>query len=109
DFEDKPSFDVVLAMGLIHHLDDDTARSLIAMACKALRPGGRLLTFDPCFEVGQSPLAHYLIRRDRGQNVRTKQGYEALIRPSFSIYEIAVRHRRWVPYTHCFIEATRAP
>src|SRR5690606_25341736 len=45
DLRDLPPFDVVLAMGLLHHLDDDIAKNLVNMAAQALRPGGRLLTF----------------------------------------------------------------
>ena len=107
DLQDMPSFDVVLAMGLLHHLDDDVAQNLISLAAQALHPGGRLLTFDPCFEPGQSFLARYLIQRDRGQNVRSRQGYEALIQPTFDSYKITVRHRSWIPYTHCFMECTK--
>jgi SAM-dependent methyltransferase len=107
DLRDLPPFDVVLAMGLLHHLDNDIAKSLINMAAQALRPGGRLLTFDPCFEPDQNFLARYLIKRDRGQNVRTRQEYEDLVKPSFDSYKISVRHRLWVPYTRCFMECTR--
>lgn len=107
DLKNMPSFDIVLAMGLLHHLDDDMAQDLMKLAAQALHPGGRLITFDPCFEPGQSSIARYLIKRDRGQNVRNKQGYEDLARSSFSSYEITIRHQPWIPYTHCFMECIK--
>jgi len=45
-------FDVVIAHGLLHHLDDDEARSLFRVARRALKPGGRMVTFDGCFGGG---------------------------------------------------------
>src|SRR5262245_54094777 len=43
------AYDIVLAIGVLHHLDDDEARTLVALAWRALVPGGRLVTFDGCY------------------------------------------------------------
>ena len=40
------SFDIVIAHGLLHHLDDRQATELFALARAALRPGGRLIIID---------------------------------------------------------------
>lgn len=100
-------FDIVLALGVLHHLDDETAVTLMRTAHAALKPGGRLVTLDPVFEGGQSPLARFLISKDRGQNVRDQAGYENLARHSFQNVRTTVRHQSWIPYTHCFIEAVK--
>lgn len=100
-------FDIVLALGVLHHLDDDTALTLMRTAHAALKPGGRLVTFDPVFVRGQNPLARFLISKDRGQNVRDQAGYENLARHSFQNVRTTVRHQSWIPYTHCFIEAVK--
>src|SRR5262245_62160131 len=71
-------FDVVLGIGVLHHLDDATARQFMAIARAALGRGGRIYTVDPCYAPGQSPIARYLISRDRGQHVRDAEGYRAL-------------------------------
>jgi len=34
-------FDIVLATGILHHLDDDTCNTLFRLAYKSLRPRGR--------------------------------------------------------------------
>lgn len=107
DLEGLPSFDVVFALGLLHHLDDAVAIGVMQLASKALKPGGRLLTIDPCLDPLQNPIAGFLVRRDRGQNVRDKAGYETLARAVFGLPRVEVRHKVWVPYTHCFMECTR--
>ncbi len=99
-------YDVVIASGLLHHLDDDGARALARLARLALRAGGRFVSIDPVIASGQHPLARFLISRDRGQHVRAAQAYLDLVRPAFDHTTGVVRHRRWVPYTHWMMEAT---
>lgn len=107
DLHDLPTFDLVLAIGLLHHLDDDAAIALLNIAHKALKTGGRLVTVDPCLETGQNPIARYLILKDRGQNVRTRDSYAALVSTVFPEYRLEVRHTSWIPYTRCYMECTR--
>ena len=107
DLADLPKFDVVIASGLLHHLDDDVALQLLELAHKALRPEGRFVTVDPCLVPRQNPVARFLIDRDRGQNVRDEAGYANLARGVFSHVLVTVRHKKWVPYTQCFMECTR--
>lgn len=104
DLAGLPKFDLVLALGLIHHLDDGSAIELLRLAYDALEPGGRFISIDPCLEAGQNPVARFIIKRDRGQNVRTRDGYFALASTVFSNAKIQVRHTTWVPYTHCIME-----
>ena len=107
DLENLPKFDVVLAIGLLHHLDDAEACKVLQLAHQALRPQGRLLTVDPCLDSTQNPIARFLIRSDRGQNVRDKAGYESLAGKVFSSFSATVRHQAWIPYTHCIMECTK--
>lgn len=107
DLEALPLFDVVLALGLLHHLDDEIAMDLMQLASKALKPNGRLLTFDPCLEPSQHPIARLLVLNDRGKNVRDKTGYETLAKSVFESPSVEVRHRAWIPYTHCFMECRK--
>lgn len=107
DLAELPRFDVVLALGLLHHLDDAVAIDVLQLASQALRPGGRLITIDPCLEPSQNPIARLLIRNDRGQNVREKAGYEALACTAFSSPRVEVRHQAWIPYTHCIMNCEK--
>jgi SAM-dependent methyltransferase len=107
DVEKMPQVDIVLALGLLHHLDDESAIAVLQLASQALKPGGRLLTFDPCLDAEQNLVSRFLVGIDRGQNVRTGAGYESIASAVFESPRIEVRHRAWIPYTHCFMECTR--
>lgn len=105
--DELPPFDLAMAAGVLHHLDDEQAKSLFRLAERALKPDGRLVTTDPCFAVGQNPIARFLISRDRGQNVRTSEAYRALPSSVFGQVHGVLRHRSWVPYTRWLMECRR--
>jgi cyclopropane fatty-acyl-phospholipid synthase-like methyltransferase len=110
DFDDAsvPQADLVMAIGILHHLDDAQSDTLIRTAYNKLRPGGRLVTFDGTFVEGQSAMARALVARDRGQNIRSPEGYEKLAAPVFGNIKNIVRHDLLrLPYTHCILECTR--
>jgi SAM-dependent methyltransferase len=65
------SMDLVLCISVAHHLTDSQLERMVVEASRILRPGGRLLFFDPLW----SP--HWLPGRlfwslDRGSNPRSK-------------------------------------
>ena len=99
-------FDLVMGLGVLHHLDDATADQFMALARAALKPGGRVLTLDPCYAPGQNPLARFLIARDRGQHVRDEAAYRAIAQAHFPTVSGALTHRTWIPYTHWTMEAS---
>jgi cyclopropane fatty-acyl-phospholipid synthase-like methyltransferase len=102
-------FDVVLVMGVLHHLDDAACASLFALAAGALEPTGRVVIIEPAFAPGQNPVARWLIGRDRGEYVRAPEAYEALARPWFGEIELRTRHDLLrVPYTHAVLECAVA-
>ncbi len=100
-------FDIVLALGVLHHLEDCEVLGLLKVAQTALAPGGRFVTHDPVFVEGQNRVARFLIDQDRGQNVRTEAEYLKLCAGVFSVVKTTVRHQSWIPYSHCFIEAVK--
>lgn len=104
----RGDFDIVTANGLLHHVDDELAAGLFAMGRAALRPGGRMITVDPCHFDGQPKLARFVIDRDRGRNVRRPEEYAALAGKMFS----RVSSRLWagytpVPFSVAIVECTR--
>ncbi len=105
--EHLPSFDLVVMSGVLHHLADAEARAVLALANRALVDSGRLVTVDPCLVPGQNPVARWLIKADRGRNVRDEAGYRALVETILPVCRSTVRHKRWIPYTHCFMECAR--
>jgi SAM-dependent methyltransferase len=101
-------FDIVLAKGVLHHLDDREAYALIDTAHAWLRPGGQLVTLDPVRHDGQARLARLLIVLDRGRYVRRPEQYRALAEGRFAILEARVLTGRLrVPYSHFFLRAER--
>lgn len=100
-----PKADLIVAIGVLHHLDDALATNLIQHAADLLAPGGRFVAIDGCFEDGQSPIARWLLRRDRGQNVRDAAGYLSLASRANVQASIEVRHDLLrIPYTHSILE-----
>jgi SAM-dependent methyltransferase len=98
---EQRTFDLVLAVGVIHHLDDLRAARLFDLARVALRPGGRLVTYDGCYVPQQSQMARWLLAKDRGKFVRTREEYLRLALARFSKVESEVRHDLLrIPYTH---------
>lgn len=104
------SFDVVIAHGLLHHLDDAEANVLFRVARRALKPGGRMVTFDGCYAPGQSAAARLALRLDRGKHVRRREDYERLARAEFEDVKGFVRHDLLrIPYTHLIMECGTGP
>ena|SRR5579859_4689413 len=101
------TFSLVLATGVLHHLDDERAAKLFALAGLALAPTGRLVTYDGCFVPEQSRIARWLLRHDRGKFIRRPEDYQQLARKRFSRVEPDLRHDLLrVPYTHILMRCS---
>jgi SAM-dependent methyltransferase len=101
-------FDIVLALGILHHLNEHEALKLIESAWDNLRPGGFLFSADPVWTNTQSRLEKYLISKDRGQSVRTEEGYKHLLSTRFdSIESQIVSGLLNIPWTANIIKATK--
>jgi len=108
NISDLGSFDIVIALGLIHHLDDSEARDLFRLCYKSLKPGGRLVTNDGCYTDQQSLIERYLLSRDRGRYVRTEAQYLALAHTWFQQVNPHLREDVLrIPYTHLIMECVR--
>lgn len=107
DLNTLPKMDIIIMVGVLHHLEDSEAHHLIQLLCMLLKDGGRLITLDACYINGQNKVARFLISKDRGQNVRNQEGYLALMQDGFSYVSSQIRHQTWIPYTHCLIEGKK--
>ena len=98
-------FDIVLANGLMHHLNDVDVASLYALGKTALKNSGRMITVDNCLVPEQSKVAKWLIGLDRGEFIRTRDALTSLMESAFERYRCSIRHDRLgVPYTHIIFE-----
>jgi SAM-dependent methyltransferase len=105
--EEQGTFDTVLAVGVIHHLDDGQAAKLFGLARLALRPNGCLVTYDGCYVSQQSRTARWLLANDRGKFVRTCEEYVRLASTRFPKVKTHLRHDLLrIPYTHLIMRCS---
>jgi SAM-dependent methyltransferase len=98
-------FDIAMANGVLHHLDDAQTLELLQLAHAALSPGGRLITLDGCYVRSQSQVQRLLLWLDRGKYVRTVDGYIALAQRVFrSVVPHVRRDLLRISYTHLILE-----
>ncbi len=92
-------FDCIFLKGLIHHLDDIETENLFVNLKKLLSSNGRVVTLDGCFLKKQHPISRFLLKKDRGQNVRYVEEYVKLAKKVFSNVKFSLlsNHLR-VPY-----------
>ena len=101
----EPEYDLVLSLGVLHHLRDDGVVKLMAYAKSALLENGCFVSLDACITSGQSRIARFLINMDRGGFVRPYDDYEPLARRVFGTVKVSLRHDLFVvPYTHVIME-----
>jgi Methylase involved in ubiquinone/menaquinone biosynthesis len=65
--------DIVLAISVLHHLDDEEGADCIRFAYDSLKIGGRLVCYDACWIPNQGVVSKYIMSLDRGRNIRTEQ------------------------------------
>lgn len=108
DLAERDHFDIVLALGVLHHLDDNEALTLFQIARDAMKPGGRLVTIDGVWTGDQSPIAKYLLSRDRGRFVRSEVGYREIAARVFPNIESSIRHDLLrIPYSLIILKCIR--
>lgn len=72
------TFDVILLMGILHHLNDKDAQDMLAALPTLLRPGGRAITLDGVFTPNLTTFERFLLRSDRGKFVQALDAWQAL-------------------------------
>lgn len=95
-------YDLIICLGLLHHLEDNEAVTLISALSERLSGKGRLVTFDPVYTVRQNPIARKLNDLDSGQNIRTQKAYKDLFASLPLPLESKVLSGKLnLPYNHC--------
>ena len=101
-------FDIALAIGLLHHLEDDAARKVFLIAREVLAEKGRLVTLDAVFLEKQNVIAKFIISKDRGKNVRTPEAYDKIARSVFPGVEKNISGDLFrVPYSHIIMHCSK--
>lgn len=105
--DERHSFDIVMANGVLHHLDDCEALALLRLASLALKATGRFVSHDGCWVEAQSAISRWLLKMDRGHFVRPAAAYQELASRVFRDVRGEIRSDMLrVPYTHIILQCT---
>ena len=78
------SFDLIIAIGVLHHMPDSDAQTFLNYAARLLKvETGRLVSLDPCLFDNQSIASRFMVQRDRGRFVRHHDEYKSLVQIDF--------------------------
>lgn len=100
--------DIVMALGVLHHLDDQDAADCIQFAHDALKPNGRFVCHEACWVPNQGAVSKYIMGSDRGRNIRTEQQYRELTTKVFRNVEAAVDTKPMrIPYVTIVLECEK--
>lgn len=106
--EPMQNADLVILSGVLHHLNDGEALTALKLAKNALSPTGRLVCQEGCFLVKQSRIGRWVLKQDRGQNVRTEPEWKKLVGQVFDDFDTYIANGLdIIPYTHILIVAHR--
>jgi SAM-dependent methyltransferase len=94
-----PKFDFVLLLGVIHHLDNNKVKKNLITIKKVLKKNGKLLILDNVLTQNQNSIAKYLIKKDKGKNIRNLDKYKLFLQKDYLIKNIRISHQKFVPYT----------
>ena len=100
--------DVVIGLGILHHLGDKEAEHCLRFAHRALKQGGRFVCFEACWVPDQGFLSRFIMSKDPGQNIRTEQMYRQLVGDVFKNVNAWVDTKPLrIPYVMIFLECQK--
>jgi SAM-dependent methyltransferase len=100
--------DLVLGIGILHHLDDARASECVRFAHCALKRGGRFVCLEACWIAEQGMLSRYIMAKDRGQYIRTERASHDLLTPVFKSAKASIQRRPMrIPYVTVVFECTK--
>jgi 2-polyprenyl-3-methyl-5-hydroxy-6-metoxy-1,4-benzoquinol methylase len=106
DLHSTEKFDLIICSALLHHLENNEVEILLKTISNLLLPTGRVVILDPVKVPNQQFIAKFLINIDRGQNIKTEDGYKVLANKYFKNLKCTVTNLSQIPYNHLITEAT---
>jgi len=74
---------LVLGMGIFHHLSDFSIRNVLSFLCKSLPKNSLLVSLDPTIDSETSKAATWIAKNDRGRYIRSKSELDKLFSDYF--------------------------
>jgi 2-polyprenyl-3-methyl-5-hydroxy-6-metoxy-1,4-benzoquinol methylase len=96
--------DVVLMIGILHHLDDKACINMFKNLNNIINPNGIIYTIDPVFIPHQRKIAKFLASRDKGDFVRDPKSYNKLVGSKYQVDDIIINNLLRLPYDHYFMK-----
>ena len=84
-------FDMVLMMGVMHHLNDEEVENCLKSIKRLLADNGRFISLDPCYTKGMNPIARLLCMLDRGKFVRYAEEFICIQQKFFADVNFEIR------------------
>lgn len=104
---DRGPYDLVMIVGVLHHLNSDQVIALAKSSQQLIAPHGRLVALENVFTPDQKLSARLMIAVDRGRYVRDSEGYTGLLSKGFTNVEAEVVNGLLrIPYTHVVLTAS---
>ena len=79
------AFDKVIIMGVLHHMNDEQCRRVLAEARRVLSSNGRMLVMEDIKLAEENFLTRFIHRFDLGKNIRNKEEYRILLQRHFAV------------------------
>ncbi len=70
--------DLILLIGVMHHCDDTAVRAMFDNLISRF-PEAKFLSIDGVYVDNQNPIARWVLDMDRGEHIRTIEGYRKLL------------------------------
>lgn len=105
---DDHKFDIILSIGVLHHLSDELILELCQEMKGVLKEGGYFLALEPCWTETQSWINRKIMSYDRGEYIRNINQYCKLLDICFKQCEGKEIQTRGViiyPTSACVIKA----
>jgi SAM-dependent methyltransferase len=97
--------DLVLSIGFLHHLKDEQVLLLLKSIKELLKEGGRCIFLEPTFLLNQNNLSKWIMKMDRGKNIRLETDWKSLIGKVFPNSSTSiVQGLILIPYVHILVE-----
>jgi cyclopropane fatty-acyl-phospholipid synthase-like methyltransferase len=98
----SPPFDLAMVVGVFHHLSDEQVRATLAGLTRVMKPQGCVIVLEAIWPTHRANIPGYFIRRmDRGDFIRNKEQWLALLGTYWQIEHARVTHNFVLEYFEC--------